>query len=322
MSSALVVLLLTAAVLSAADYPTAEISNDVVVAKFYVPDVNNGYYRGTRFDWAGVVYSLTYSSHEYFGEWQKSDDVFLHDHITGPVEEYTTADQGLGYAEAPVGGSFVRIGIGELKKPEEPAFNRFGKYEVTNHGEWYIEKGKNWIEFIHELVATESGYGYRLTKRMTLTPGKPELLIDHTLTNLGNKRIETTVYNHNFFVIDGQPTGPDFSVEFPFAIAADRDLKGWAKTDGAELVYTQPIPAGDNIIALLSGYGDSAADHAFTIENRKVKAGVRLTGDKPLSRLLFWSPSTTLCPEPYIDIQVGVGESDRWTLKYQFYTTP
>ncbi len=322
MRSVLVLLLLAISALSAADYPSAEISNDVITAKFYVPDADNGYYRGTRFDWSGVIYSLTYQGHEYFGEWQESDDVFLHDHITGPVEEYTTNDQALGYSEALAGGTFVRIGIGELRRPDNKAFERFKKYEITDNGEWYIEKGKNWIEFIHELIASESGYGYRLTKRITLTPGKPELIIDHTLTNLGDKRIETNVYNHNFFVIDGQPTGPDFSVEFPFAISADRDLKGWAKTDGEQLVYTQPIPEGDNIIALLSGYGDSAADHAFTIENRKVKAGVRLTGDKPLSRLLFWSPSTTLCPEPYITIQAGVGESDRWTLRYQFYTIP
>ena len=39
MRSALVLLLFTTAVLPAADYPTAEISNDVIQARFYVPDV-------------------------------------------------------------------------------------------------------------------------------------------------------------------------------------------------------------------------------------------------------------------------------------------
>jgi hypothetical protein len=321
MRFALAFFLLTTFGLSAAEFPTAEISNDVVQAKFYLPDSDNGYYRGTRFDWSGVVYSLTYKGHEYFGEWQESDDVYLNDHITGPVDEYKTGNAALGYVEAPVGGYFVRIGVGEMMKPDDRVFSRFDTHEVSDYGEWYIERGKNWIEFIHELVDTKSGYGYRLTKRMTLTPGKPELVIDHTLTNLGNKDIETNVYNHNFFVIDGQATGPDFSVKFPFEIATDRDLKGWAKTDGTQLVYTQPIPVGDEISALIRGYGDTAADHAFTIENRKVKAGVRFTGDRPVSRLLFWSPSTTLCPELYIDLKVAVGESDRWVLKYEFFTT-
>lgn len=312
----------TALVASPADHPSAEISNGTVTAQIYLPDPQEGYYRGTRFDWSGAIYSLEAQGHEYFGEWQQSDDPFLHDRITGPVEEYWTAEKGLGYDETTVGGSFVRIGVGALTKPEEEDFDRFKTYDVHNYGEWFIDRGANWIEFTHELIDSRSGYGYRLTKRMTLTPGRSELVIDHTLTNLGRKRIETSVYNHNFFVLDGQATGPEFSVEFPFDIAADRDLKGLARTSGPSLVYTENIPEGDNIIAYLSGYGDSAKDHGFTIENTKVKAGVRLTGDRPLSRLLFWSPSTTLCPEPHVDIRVGVGESDRWTLKYEFYTMP
>ncbi len=322
MRSALVFFLLTTSLLVAADYPTAEISNNVITARFYVPDVDNGYYRGTRFDWAGVVYSLTYHDHEYFGEWQKTDDVFLHDHITGPVEEYTTDDQGLGYNEAPVGGSFVRIGVGELKKPDDKPFERFKTYEVTNHGEWYIEKGKNWIEFTHELVATESGYGYRLTKRMTLTPGKAELVIDHTLTNLGDKRIETNVYNHNFFVIDGQPTGPDFSVEFPFA---DRrrprsQRLGQDRRQGTRLHPTDPC---------------RRQHHRLAQRLRRLRRGPRLSHREPQSQsgrsshrrqtavasALLVAQHDAL-PRPYISIQASVGESDRWTLKYQFYTTP
>src|SRR5688500_19742590 len=87
----------------AAAHPSAEISNGPITSKIYLPDPVNGYYRGTRFDWSGAIYSLTYKGHEYFGEWQKSDDPYLHDRITGPVEEYRTKDQGLGYAEAPAG---------------------------------------------------------------------------------------------------------------------------------------------------------------------------------------------------------------------------
>jgi hypothetical protein len=122
--------------------------------------------------------------------------------------------------------------------------------------------------------------------------------------------------------MDGRPTGPEFSVEFPFEITADRDLKGHARTDGANLVYQREIPEGDNIIALLSGYSDSATDNGFTIENREAGFGVRVAGDKPLSQLLYWSPNTTLCPEPYIDLALNVGESDRWVIKYRFYAVP
>ena len=71
----------------AAEHPTASFSNGVVDSSVYLPDPVNGYYRGTRFDWSGAIYSLRCGGHEYFGEWQKSEDPYLHDGITGPVEE-------------------------------------------------------------------------------------------------------------------------------------------------------------------------------------------------------------------------------------------
>ena len=50
-----------------ADFPSAEVANGRIRAKIYLPDAQNGYYRGTRFDWSGVVYSLQYKGHNYYG---------------------------------------------------------------------------------------------------------------------------------------------------------------------------------------------------------------------------------------------------------------
>jgi hypothetical protein len=49
----------------APDHPQAEISNGQIRAKLYLPDASKGFYRGTRFDWAGVVSSLEYKGHNY-----------------------------------------------------------------------------------------------------------------------------------------------------------------------------------------------------------------------------------------------------------------
>jgi len=35
--------------------PQTEISNGIIKASLYLPDTNNGYYRATRFDWAGII---------------------------------------------------------------------------------------------------------------------------------------------------------------------------------------------------------------------------------------------------------------------------
>ena len=167
-----------------AEHPTAEISNGLITAKLYTPDAKSGYYRGTRFDWSGVVYSLTYKGHEYFSEWQESSDPLLHDRITGPVEEFRPSDNGLGYDEAPVGGRFIRIGVGVCEKPSEENYRWSHTYKVVDPGEWSIDKGKNWIEFTH-VLDEGGGYAYRYTKRLTLPEGAPELVISHQLKNTG-----------------------------------------------------------------------------------------------------------------------------------------
>jgi hypothetical protein len=70
----------------------------------------------------------------------------------------------------------------------------------------------------------------------------------------------------------------------------------------------------------LLGFGNSAGDYDIKIENRKTGAGVRITGDRPLSDLIFWTVRTTLCPEPYITIRVNPGKETSWRISYQFYS--
>jgi len=62
-------ILLLALACAAADYPEAQISNGVLQVKLLLPDAQNGYYRGTRFDWSGAISSLQFQGHEYFGNW-------------------------------------------------------------------------------------------------------------------------------------------------------------------------------------------------------------------------------------------------------------
>jgi hypothetical protein len=152
--------LLLPASLLAADHPTARISNVPVTAKLYIADPNNGYYRGTRFDWSGVIYSLTYADHEYFGKWQQSDDPYLHDRITGPVESFSTNAKALGYDEVPPGGTFMRIGVGVCEKPKEKDFRWRHTYKVADPGRWTICQGNNWIEFVQEVSDPKTEYGY------------------------------------------------------------------------------------------------------------------------------------------------------------------
>jgi len=76
--------------------PKASISNGLITAQLYLPNAVNGYYRGTRFDWAGQIPDLRYKGHSYFGQWFEKYDPMSHDAIMGPVEAFDP----VGYDEA------------------------------------------------------------------------------------------------------------------------------------------------------------------------------------------------------------------------------
>jgi hypothetical protein len=303
----------------AEDFPQAEISTPALRARLYLPDAERGYYRGTRFDWSGVIASLRYKDHEYFGVWFPRYDPKLHDAITGPVEEFRVGETTVGYLEAKPGETFLQVGVGTLRRPEEPAYRRFGTYDIVDPGTWTVATAPDRVELVH-VLSHPGGYGYRYTKVVRLEPDRPELVIEHRLENRGERPLEASQYNHNFFVIDGLPTGPDSVVTFAFEPRAKNDLKGLATVGGRQLQYVRELAAGETVMTEIEGFGPGAADYDFRVENREAGAGVRITGDRPLSKIVFWSIRTTLCPEPYIDIKVPPGQETRWTLRYQFYT--
>jgi hypothetical protein len=225
-------LLLLAFTLNAADFPQADITNGPIKAKLNLPDAEKGYYRATRFDWAGGIASLEYKGHNYFGVWFPKYDPKIHDSITGPVEEFRTGESALGYDEAAAGGTFIRIGVGVLRKPDASKFQQFKTYDIVDPGKWTIRTKADSVEFTQEVTDPSSGYSYHYRKVVRLVKGKPQMVIEHSLKNTGKKPIETNVYNHQFFVIDGQPSGPDFAVKFPFDVKAGPDMRGPAEMRG------------------------------------------------------------------------------------------
>ena len=319
LSSALVVLV--SALAAAQEAPNASIANSAITAKFYLPDAITGYYRGTRFDWSGQIYSLRTDKHEYFGRWFEKYDPKLHDAIMGPVEEFRTNGAGLGYDEAKVGDTFIRIGVGVVRRPDDKPYQTFKTYDIVDPGKWTIKKGPSWISFTHQL-RDKKGYGYRYTKTVKLIGNTSKMVIEHTLKNTGKKRIETSQYNHNFFVMDGQPTGPASNVTFPFDLKPVRAFQGGiAESRGKQISYKAELQPGQSVIAEFTGYGTTAADYDIRVENRNAGAGVRIRGDQPLSKLVYWSIRTVFCPEPYIDMKVEPGREFKWKYEYEFYDT-
>ena len=304
----------------AADFPQAEISNGKVHATIYLPSADRGYYRGTRFDWSGVVAKLEYAGHNYFGVWFPHYEPTLHDAITGPVEEFRSADGALGYGEAQPGDMFVKVGVGVLQKADNEPYAFSRTYKTVSTGVWLVRPEADRVVFEQDLQGV-NGYSYVYKKTIRLARNKPELIIEHSLKNTGKRVIETEVYNHDFYVIDGQPTSSDFSIRFPFTPKAKSDLAGSAEVRGNDLHYLRELRGGheDTVATYLEGYGTDPKDFDIRLENSKTGAGVRETGSLPISKLYLWSIRSTICPEAYVALRVEPKKTIRWNLKYTFY---
>jgi hypothetical protein len=123
--------------------PAADITNGLVSATIYLPHTVNGFYRSTRFDWSGMIARLDHAGHHYYGPWFTRRDDAVRDFIyagddivvsaqsaaVGPAEEFRLP---IGYEAAPAGGTFVKMGVGVLRKPDAAAYSPYKTYEIVN----------------------------------------------------------------------------------------------------------------------------------------------------------------------------------------------
>lgn len=301
-------------------YPKTSISNGLVNAVVYLPDAKNGYYRGLRFDWSGVVGCLAYKGHTYFGVWFPRYDPLLNDSITGPVEEFRSSDglSSVNYREAKPGEPFLKPGVGVLRKVDNSPYAFTATYPLIDGGRWTVHSRRDGVSFRQDL-RSKSGFAYVYKKTLSLAKDEPVLILEHELKNNGTKTIDTQVYDHDFFMLDGTPTKPDMVISFPFEPKAEQALRHGGAIDGRDIVYRQELQAGQSVTSYLTGFSNSTSDYDLRVENRRTHVGVEQTADVPMSQLNFWSIRSTICPEAYIHLNIPPGKTARWTIRYRFY---
>ncbi len=301
-------------------YPKAAISNGQVNAVVYLPDAKTGYYRGTRFDWSGVVGCLAYKGHSYFGVWFPKYDPYLNDSISGPVEDFRSSDaeSANGYDQAKPGDPFVKLGVGVLRRVDEKPFTFSFTYPMIDSGKWTVRKSASSVSF-QQVLKSPIGIAYAYKKTLKLDPHEPVLILEHELKNTGTETIDTQVYNHDFYMLDNAPTGPDMVVRFPFTPTVKEPLTNGASIAGKELGYARELQGSEFAYTHLSGFSGAVSDFDISVENRKTGVGVEETADMPLSRVVFWSIRSTVCPEGYVHLKIAPGETAYWNIRYRFY---
>jgi hypothetical protein len=326
----IVFLILFGGFLLAADHPRDEISNGVLRVGLYPPDVQNGYYRGTRFDWSGMIYSLQYKGHDYYGPWYDKMDPAVHDFVykdseivagacswaTGPAEEF----EEIGYADTAPAETFIKIGIGRLRKPDAAAYDRYRLYEIADSGKWTVRRSADQVEFVQELGGP-ADYAYVYRKVVRLAKDTAQMTIEHSLKNTGERAITTTAYVHNFLVLQ-KPPGPGFAVTFPFAIKAPPVASDLARIEGHRIEYLKKLTGEDKVATPIEGFGPTAKDYSVEFASRKTGMGLRIAGDRPIVKAGLWSIRSNVSVEPYIAVSVAPGKEFTWNLTYNYFALP
>lgn len=293
------------------DFPRTVLEKGGLKLTVYLPDAGEGFYRGARFDWSGLVARAEFGGRTVFGPFRLKYDATNHDNVVGPAEEFDM-DQPQGYAEAAPGEAFVKIGVGLLTKPEEEKYGFMNPYTIASTGRWTFGCDEDWVEF-KQVLGGPRGWGYEYTKRLTLAEAGPGFTIAHALANTGTKPIDTTVYCHNFVVLDDEPVGPNYRIEFPFDLKP-REHRGKVEFKGRELVMPEVLT--DSVWIAFTGAGFTPAQHTVTLTNRRTGTGVRIQGNRPVSEWRFYAEKTAACPEPFVRIRVPPGTEATWRTVY------
>ena len=317
------------------DHPKATLSNGKIEAVIFLPNKDNGYYRATRFDWSGIVACVAVNGHKFFGEWTPYDPS-KDDSITGPVEEFRTDNgvmghyppnrqlttmktQAIGYDEAKPGEAFLKPGVGMLRKTNDRPYSSGALYPIADGGIWTTKVKKNSIIFQQVLNSSE-GYSYVYTKTLSLDPNGAGMTLQHSFENTGTKMIDTKVYDHDFFIFDDKPAGQGMVIRFKFHPQSVDPMTDMVKIDRNEIQFQRSAKPHESINAYIVGYSRKTSDYDITVEDKTRQIGVEQTSDTPISRILFWTNGTPVCPEVYVHVPAPPGRTSHWKIHYRFFT--
>lgn len=290
-----------------------EIKNNTLKITLHAPDGEKGYYRGTRFDWAGVFASIEYNGSNYAEEWFEGYSPVRHDAVCGPAEEFSP----IGLEEVAPGERFLKIGVGMLEKMEGE-YDRFKLHKIVNPGVRTEEVTEDSIIQGH-VLESEEGFAYEYFKTVRLT-GPDSFSISHRLANTGTRPLKGDVYNHNFFTLGLLQTGPDRRLDFPFRPEGDWRAEysevGFTETG---IRFTRTLNKGESVFTgnlHEAGKGLTGSPNAFVLKDAHTGRGVSAECSLPMTKAVFWAYHLIACIEPYIDFNVAPGETLAFSIDY------
>jgi hypothetical protein len=142
----------------------------------------------SQFDW-WARFTSGVQGHEYYGKWFQKIDPNVRDIayegdlvVSGLTPRYGDRWRSLGRrgwrwdTQTKPGGTFIKI-VGVLRKVDDTRYHHSKPYEIVDGGKWSVKKSRDSVAFTHVLRDPSSGYSYDYRKTVSLTKGKPEMVV-------------------------------------------------------------------------------------------------------------------------------------------------
>lgn len=299
-------------------HPHIWLENATLRALVYLPDETAGYYRGPRFERSGIVAEVQTGGRRFFGPWKPKHDPLNHDDIAGLAEEFDIKGPST-FAAARPGETFVKIGVGVLRRGDDKPYSFVTRYPLVDPGRWTIEHDRASVRFIQTLDGGDTSYLYE--KIVRLDGDSPVITVERTLTNTGRAEIVTEHYGHHFVRIDDVPVGPAYAVAFGFDATPGEParLQDAARVELGQFTWLADMPPKP-IHFETARPVDAPWWVRLSVAERQ--AGLTIEGDRALSRFAVFAVGSAFCPEPFVQIRLAPGESTTWSNVYRFETPP
>jgi len=215
----------------------------------------------------------------------------------------------VGFEETPIGGRFPKIGVGLLFRPDEKPYSFQRPYDVLPF-DTEIERADASLTF-HTLPRPCNGWAFDLSERLELHGNT--LSIVYKLRNVGQKRIQTHEYRHNFLSFGGARPNPDWRLQLAPGLKF-KDQTPLVPHDGQWGWPQAPLaPMGYGIAG-----SPLASGPLWTLRDVISGLSVSETLLGPLEHLFLWVTPDVVSPEVFVNLDVALGGCARWTRIYHF----
>ena len=271
-------------------------------------------YSFSRFDWTGKITQVLYRNLPVTAT-ERTDQVDHNLFGKGLYNEFGI-DTALGFQEAKPGEWFHKIGVGALKKTDEP-------YQFTRR--YKIRPARFQFETLPDSVLisclseTLNGYAYELHKEIKLQENS--LIITYQLENKGRKVIETEEYVHNFMGVAKDLIGKDYLLRFPFELDQNK-FQALVNSErkmaiGKNEISFLGIPNEQFFVSHLNG--EQTVSALWELHHHQTCIGMRETGSFSTQKVNLWGWQHVISPELFQNVSIDPGNTEAWTRTYQFF---